>query len=192
MPFGFAGGLYDPLTKLVHFGYRDYDPYTGKWTAKDPIGFAGGDSNLYGYVLNDPVNLVDLLGLKTWGEQIATMHGAYNGDPEEFNKQILRNEQFRKDDAFRAQQTMFEFAKGLDNVSMICTVASAATASAGQEELAGPFWLGAYLTEMLSNSIKDSSQFTTTRHLMIDVITSPIDAEMPMVGGAINNGLKIY
>jgi len=50
VPFGFAGGLYDPLTKLVHFGFRDYDSYTGKWTAKDPIGFAGGDSNLYGYV----------------------------------------------------------------------------------------------------------------------------------------------
>ena len=62
MPFGFAGGFYDPLTKLVHFGYRDYDPYTGKWTAKDPIGFAGGDSNLYGYILNDPVNLVDPRG----------------------------------------------------------------------------------------------------------------------------------
>jgi uncharacterized protein RhaS with RHS repeats len=48
----------------VHFGYREYDPYTGKWTAKDPLLFGGGDSNLYGYVLNDPVNLVDPLGLK--------------------------------------------------------------------------------------------------------------------------------
>jgi len=59
IPFGFAGGLYDLDTKLTHFGYREYDAYTGKWTAKDPIGFAGGDSNLYGYVMNDPVNLVD-------------------------------------------------------------------------------------------------------------------------------------
>ena len=63
MPFGFAGGLYDPDTKLTHFGYREYDAFTGKWTAKDPIGFAGGDSNLYGYVLGDPVNLVDPWGL---------------------------------------------------------------------------------------------------------------------------------
>jgi uncharacterized protein RhaS with RHS repeats len=29
---------------------------------KDPIGFAGGDANLYGYVLNDPVNLIDING----------------------------------------------------------------------------------------------------------------------------------
>jgi len=63
VPFGFAGGLYDPDTKLTHFGYREYDAYTGKWTAKDPIGFAGGDSNLYGYVLGDPVNGFDANGL---------------------------------------------------------------------------------------------------------------------------------
>lgn len=30
---------------------------------KDPIGFAGGDTNLYGYGLNDPVNLIDPSGL---------------------------------------------------------------------------------------------------------------------------------
>ena len=63
IPFGFAGGLYDVDTKLTRFGYRDYDAYTGKWTAKDPIGFSGGDSNLYGYVLGDPVNFVDPMGL---------------------------------------------------------------------------------------------------------------------------------
>ncbi|MBU1388574.1 MAG: RHS repeat-associated core domain-containing protein, partial [Proteobacteria bacterium] len=60
---GFAGGLYDADTGLVRFGYRDYDPDTGRWTAKDPIGFSGGDTDLYGYVLNDPVNFVDPEGL---------------------------------------------------------------------------------------------------------------------------------
>jgi RHS repeat-associated protein len=58
-PFGYAGGLYDRDTSLVRFGARDYDPETGRWTAKDPIRFAGGDTNLYGYVLNDPVNFID-------------------------------------------------------------------------------------------------------------------------------------
>ena len=36
--------------------------------SQSPIGFAGGDSNLYGYVLNDPVNLVDVLGLLPFDE----------------------------------------------------------------------------------------------------------------------------
>ncbi|MBF0152113.1 MAG: RHS repeat-associated core domain-containing protein, partial [Magnetococcales bacterium] len=58
-PFGFAGGLYDPETGLIRFGARDYDPVTGRWTAKDPIRFLGGDTNLFGYVLGDPVNLTD-------------------------------------------------------------------------------------------------------------------------------------
>ena len=62
-PFGFAGGLYDQHTKLTRFGARDYDVETGRWTAKDPILFKAGDTNLYGYVLNNPVNFVDPLGL---------------------------------------------------------------------------------------------------------------------------------
>jgi RHS repeat-associated protein len=61
-PFGFAGGLYEPATGLVRFGARDYDPLTGRWTNKDPIRFSGGDTNLYGYVTQDPVNFVDPSG----------------------------------------------------------------------------------------------------------------------------------
>lgn len=61
-PFGFAGGLYDQDTKLVRFGTRDYDAETGRWTAKDLIGFAGGDWNLYRYVKNNPVSYIDADG----------------------------------------------------------------------------------------------------------------------------------
>ena len=61
---GFSGGLYDKDTGLVRFGVRDYDPQTGRWTSKDPILFASGTSNLYEYVLNDPVNKIDLNGLQ--------------------------------------------------------------------------------------------------------------------------------
>jgi RHS repeat-associated protein len=63
IPIGFAGGLYDKDTKLTKFGYREYDSQTGRWTSKDPIDFNGGDSNLYGYVVGDPMNLIDPTGL---------------------------------------------------------------------------------------------------------------------------------
>jgi RHS repeat-associated protein len=72
VPFGFAGGLHDRDTGLVRFGYRDYSPELGRFVAKDPIDFAGGDTNLYAYVMNDPVNLVDPDGLVAW-------HGNWGG-----------------------------------------------------------------------------------------------------------------
>ncbi len=62
-PFGFAGGLSDPLTGLVRFGARDYMPAAGRWTSKDPILFWGLDPNVYAYVGNDPVNSEDPDGL---------------------------------------------------------------------------------------------------------------------------------
>jgi RHS repeat-associated protein len=62
-PFGFVGGLYDTDTHLVRFGARDYDAQTGRWTAKDLADFEGGNTNLYEYVGNDPVNFLDSFGL---------------------------------------------------------------------------------------------------------------------------------
>jgi RHS repeat-associated protein len=62
-PFGFAGGLYEPLTGLVRFGRRDYEPATGRWTTKDPLGFSGGSPNLYAYIRNRPIDSQDPKGL---------------------------------------------------------------------------------------------------------------------------------
>jgi len=78
VPFGFAGGLHDRDTGLVRFGYRDYDPEVGRWTAKDPIGFAGGDTDLYGYVLSDPISLIDPEG-KIVNFAIGAVSGAFGG-----------------------------------------------------------------------------------------------------------------
>ena len=88
VPYGFAGGLHDRLTGLVRFGYRDYDPDTGRWTAKDPIFFNGGDTDLYGYVKNNPVNLIDPYGLlfglpagEGYGESAAMYYANITTDP---------------------------------------------------------------------------------------------------------------
>ncbi|MFG1409462.1 RHS repeat-associated core domain-containing protein, partial [Xanthobacter sp. VTT E-85239] len=50
-----TGGLYD-------FRARMYSPRLGRFLQPDPIGYDGG-INLYAYVNNDPLNLVDIYGL---------------------------------------------------------------------------------------------------------------------------------
>jgi RHS repeat-associated protein len=79
-PFGFAGGMADGDTGLVRFGARDYDAETGRWTAKDPIGFGGGEYDMYAYSQSDPVNYVDAEGLDTYVIEIN--HYAEGYDPE--------------------------------------------------------------------------------------------------------------
>jgi RHS repeat-associated protein len=64
-PFGFGGGFYEPLSGFVRLGARDYDAVVGRWTSKDPILFRAGDTNLYGYAWNDPINNIDPSGLES-------------------------------------------------------------------------------------------------------------------------------
>ncbi len=52
----------DAETGLYYYGYRYYDPTTGRWLSRDPIGERGGE-NLYGFVGNDAISYVDILGL---------------------------------------------------------------------------------------------------------------------------------
>ena len=60
--FGFTGHLEHKELGLVFTLYRAYDPATGRWLSRDPMGEDGG-INLYGYVRNGPMNWVDPKGL---------------------------------------------------------------------------------------------------------------------------------
>jgi len=48
----------------ARFVWRDDDADTGRFTALDPMGAKGGDSDWYGYCVDDPVNRVDVWGLE--------------------------------------------------------------------------------------------------------------------------------
>ncbi len=50
-------------TGLYYYRARYYHPGLSRFISEDPIGFAGGDANLYAYVGNDPINAVDPSGL---------------------------------------------------------------------------------------------------------------------------------
>jgi RHS repeat-associated protein len=61
-PFRFSAKYTDVESGLIYYGYRYYQPSTGRWWSRDPIGETGGD-NLYGACFNMQVNTYDLLGL---------------------------------------------------------------------------------------------------------------------------------
>ncbi|MEO8136183.1 MAG: RHS repeat-associated core domain-containing protein, partial [Betaproteobacteria bacterium] len=63
VPFGYAGGMYEPVLQLVRFGARDYDPEIGSWTTEDQARFAANTPNLHAY-LSDPINAYDPTGFK--------------------------------------------------------------------------------------------------------------------------------
>ena len=62
-PFRFSSKFADYLSGLVYYGYRYYQPATGRWLSRDPIGIRGG-INLYGMCRNDAVNAWDPRGLE--------------------------------------------------------------------------------------------------------------------------------
>jgi RHS repeat-associated protein len=61
-PFRFSTKYADAETGLVYYGERYYQPQTGRWLSRDPLGEASGP-NVYAFVGNNPVSLVDPTGL---------------------------------------------------------------------------------------------------------------------------------
>ena len=61
-PFRFSTKYRTMKTDFLYYGYRYYNPSTGRWLSRDPIG-EGDGLNLYGLVHNSPMNAIDYLGL---------------------------------------------------------------------------------------------------------------------------------
>jgi len=60
--FGYTGQAWLPSLGLWYYKARMYEPELGRFLQPDPIGY-DDSPNLYAYVLNDPINLIDPLGL---------------------------------------------------------------------------------------------------------------------------------
>jgi RHS repeat-associated protein len=77
-PYTFTARERDPETGLYYYRARYYDPKAGRFINKDPIGFAGGDANLFRYVQNNPINKIDPYGLFEWVNPITYWTDLYN------------------------------------------------------------------------------------------------------------------
>ena len=62
-----------PKMQVFYYGYRYYDPVTGRWSSKDPIEEDGG-YNIYGMVDNRPIDFIDSLGLEIFDDGAEVTH----------------------------------------------------------------------------------------------------------------------
>ena len=62
-PYTYTGREFDSEIGLLYYRARSYDPASGRFLGKDPIGFGGGDVNLYNYVAGNPLTNTDPSGL---------------------------------------------------------------------------------------------------------------------------------
>jgi len=79
-PFVGSTKFCDWETGFLYYGYRYYDPETGRWPNRDPIGEQGGP-NIYGFVYNDPVSFIDLWGLECQNIFNFGLGGSWNVAP---------------------------------------------------------------------------------------------------------------
>jgi RHS repeat-associated protein len=96
LPFGFSTKYTDRETGLLYYGYRHYDPLTGRWPSRDPIGERGG-INVYGFVGNDGVDKWDLLGLR----DVTIVIHYYGFDPNVLNQSVKEEVERIFNDCFK-------------------------------------------------------------------------------------------
>lgn len=60
--YQYTGRERDEFTGLMYYRARWYDANLGRFISEDPIGFEGGDINLFGYVGNNSINKIDPMG----------------------------------------------------------------------------------------------------------------------------------
>lgn len=82
-PFGFSTKYQDKESKLYYYGYRFYQAEHGRWLSKDPIEESGGE-NLFGFVKNDGINLVDFRGLEFYAAFVPAAFELNNGNNPEY------------------------------------------------------------------------------------------------------------
>lgn len=70
----------DEATGLYYYGFRYYDPVTGRWPSRDLIAERGG-INLYGFVGNNGIGLIDPYGLNKWVTYQSEYGNVDSGEP---------------------------------------------------------------------------------------------------------------
>jgi RHS repeat-associated protein len=82
----FPGQYFDTEIGLHYNGFRYYAPGIGRYVRTDPIGSANGENHLYHYVRNNPITMLDPLGLQAMCKAFVTPEPGKT-----FNSGVLHN-----------------------------------------------------------------------------------------------------
>jgi RHS repeat-associated protein len=77
--YQYTGREYDPLSGFYYYRARWYDANVGRFVSEDPIGFVGGDVNIYAYVKNNPAAFRDPSGLSRCNPLLGALVGGAAG-----------------------------------------------------------------------------------------------------------------
>jgi RHS repeat-associated protein len=176
--FGFTGQRPDQETGLYYYRARHYSPEWGRFTQPDPIGYQGG-ANLYAYVYNDPLNLLDPEGLSAL-QAIETMVRPYN-DFYQSTFGAASRYLFAKpvDDVSRILSRAFEdpgaealtALKSIPQTRASTTIATAATALAGTRIVVDTAGRANVVAEGVEFSIHAAKQ-ASVRNISIDRVAT--------------------
>jgi RHS repeat-associated protein len=89
-PFRFSNKYEDDESGFNYYGYRYYNPDTGRWLSRDPISESGG-LNIYAFVWNSIPNVIDYLGMDSYRDEVREDFGWTDAEICEWSKNSLFN-----------------------------------------------------------------------------------------------------
>jgi len=114
---GYAGYVFEPATGMYVVRHRWYQPETGMWSSRDPIGYVGG-GNLYAYVDGSPQKYLDPTGLQPMQPEV-DLGGGWTLIPQDLDLEAKKKaclEYLQRCEASGLQAVCRQARKKLENV----------------------------------------------------------------------------